>query len=360
MKKWLETSQVLDRLAELQGAGKRAALATVVRVRGSAYRHEGARMLVADDGTTTGNVSGGCLEADVREVAMGVIASRTSVRREYCSGTDQVRAWDLGVGCEGMVEVHVALQDATCEPQTRGWDEARRALASHVPFVVCVDVATGNVACVTATAISGEVVAAVAAAARNLLPSGSSGIEAIGGRDVFLDVFQPPPQLVIVSAGEDARHLARFAADVGFRVVVIDHRPGLLEPARFPKGTLLVDATPDALPGKHALDDDSYVVVMTHNYSDDREYLRAVLGSDAPYIGMLGPRQRTERILTELSAMGPVDDARVFGPVGLDIGTDGAEQVALSVIGEILAVRSGRTPSSLRERRESIHAATGG
>ncbi len=246
-----------------------------------------------------------------------------------------------------------------CEPQACGWEGARRALASHVPFVVCVDVATGSVACVTVTATTGDVDAALVAAARKLLVSGSSGIETIAGRDVFLDVFQPPPQLVIVSAGEDARHLARFAADVGFRVVVIDHRPGLLGARTLSRGHAAGRRCHSRCsPGRHALDDDSYVVVMTHNYADDREYLRVVLGSESPYIGMLGPRQRTERILTELSAMGPVDDARVYGPVGLDIGTDGAEQVALSVIGEILAVRSGRTPASLRERRESIHAAT--
>jgi len=100
-------------------------------------------------------------------------------------------------------------------------------------------------------------------------------------------------------------------------------------------------------------------VVMNHNFADDQAYLRALLKTSATYIGMLGPRQRTERILRNLAAEGsPVDDARVYGPVGLDIGTDGAEQVALAVIAEILAVRSGRRARSLRDRQAAIHAST--
>jgi len=105
-----------------------------------------------------------------------------------------------------------------------------------------------------------------------------------------------------------------------------------------------------------ALDAASYAVVMTHNFADDQAYLRALLDTPAAYIGMLGPRQRTERIVRNVSAGRPVDEARIFGPVGLDIGTDGAEQVALAVIAEVLAVRSGRRADSLRERPTPIHA----
>src|SRR2546425_12365875 len=107
MKQWLETREVLDRLAQLAGAGKRAALATVVRVRGSAYRHEGAKLLVAEDGTTTGNVSGGCLEQDGREVALQGIRTGRPELRNYCSSADQIAAWDLGVGCGGQVDAFV-------------------------------------------------------------------------------------------------------------------------------------------------------------------------------------------------------------------------------------------------------------
>src|SRR3989454_10870385 len=117
MKQWLETRAVLDRLAERVRAGRRVALATVVRVRGSAYRHEGAKLLVAEDGGTTGNVSGGCLEQDVREVALQGIRSGEPQLRSYCSSVDEIEAWDLGGGWEGQVDVFV---EPATGPRARG------------------------------------------------------------------------------------------------------------------------------------------------------------------------------------------------------------------------------------------------
>ncbi len=362
MKQWLETREVLDRLTLLVRAGGRAALATVVRVRGSAYRHEGAKLLVAEDGSTTGNVSGGCLEQDVREVALQVIRAGRSELRSYCSSADEVAAWDLGVGCEGEVLVSV-------EPVTAPRPRERELLDGREPFVVC-GVMPGKGEggrgrlIVTQDATEGDLGSAdlnarAARQARTLLGSEQSGLHEIGGRSVFFDVFLPPPQLVLCGAGDDARPLARFAADVGFRVVVVDRRPGHLTVERFPTAARLVASDGAELLERLALDAASYAVVMTHNFADDQAYLRALLDTPAAYIGMLGPRERTERIVRNvrnLGAAGPVDEARIFGPVGLDIGTDGAEQVALAVIAEVLAVRSGRRADSLRERPTPIHA----
>src|SRR5256885_1849972 len=260
MKQWLETREVLDRLALLAQAGRRAALATVVRVRGSAYRHEGAKLLVAEDGSTTGNVSGGCLEQDVREVCLQVIRSGRAELRSYCSSADEIEAWDLGVGCEGEVDVFI-------EPVTEPRSRERALLEGRRPFAVCgVMPGKGELPgkgeggrgrlLVTSDVVEGELGSAdlnsrVAAHARTLLGTERSGLHEVGGHTVFFDVFCPPPQLVLCGA---------------------------------------------------------------------------------------------------------VDEARIFGPVGLDIGTDGAEQVALAVIAEVLAVRSGRRADSLRERATPIHA----
>src|SRR6267378_8048487 len=130
MKQWLETREVLDFLTAAGTAGKRAALATVVRVRGSAYRHEGAKLVVAEDGSTAGNVSGGCLEQDVREVALHVIRAGEPQLRSYCSSSDEIAAWDLGVGCEGQVDVFV-------EPVVADRPRERALLGGREPFVVC-------------------------------------------------------------------------------------------------------------------------------------------------------------------------------------------------------------------------------
>ncbi|PYP00006.1 MAG: hypothetical protein DMD60_00300 [Gemmatimonadetes bacterium] len=361
MKQWLETREVLDFLARVRAEGKRAALATVVRVRGSAYRHEGAKLVVAEDGRTAGNVSGGCLEQDVREVALQVIRSGEPELRTYCSSADEIAAWDLGVGCEGQVDVYV--EPAEARPRERAMLDGRRS------FVVCTllggkrETGNGNRLVVTADGADGAIGSKdlntrVATKARELLESGESGIHEVGGRSVFFDVLTPPPQLVVLGAGDDARSLVRFAADVGFRVVVVDRRPGYLTVERFPGAVALVKSGGDELDEALSLDGECYAVVMNHNFADDQAYVRALLKRPVAYIGMLGPRQRTERILRNLAVEGPMDEARVYGPVGLDIGTDGAEQVALAVIAEILAVRSGRRARSLRERRAAIHASS--
>jgi xanthine dehydrogenase accessory factor len=364
VKRWLETRQVLaaiDRAARASSRGEASpaedgsapgrrdaarpigALATVIRVRGSAYRHEGAKLFVPAEGEPVGNVSGGCLEEDVREVARRVMESGIPERRTYCGGSNEIAAWDLGVGCEGEVEILI-------EPVPDARDDARRALEAEEPFVIVTPLDAGGPA-------HPRVLRGPAAAA--LIGDGRSRIGGFEGRESFLDVLEPPPRLLIVSAGDDARHLARLAADVGFRVVVADRRPGLLAPERFPAGSRLVETDAAQLGERIVLDAASFAVVMTHHFADDTDYLRALLRSPVGYLGVLGPRSRTDRILGILRAGGPVDEARIFGPVGLDIGTDGAEQVALAILAEILAVRSGRRPRSLRDRRAPIHAAEG-
>src|SRR2546429_3412757 len=205
MKQWLETREVLDRLAQLARAGGRAALATVVRVRGSAYRHEGAKLLVAQDGGTTGNVSGGCLEQDVREVALQVLRTGRPELRSYCSGADEVAAWDLGVGCEGEVEVFV-------EPVTEPRPRERELLDGRRPFAVCGmmpgegEGGRGRLI-VTQEAAEGDLGspdlnARAAGRARTLLGTEQSGLHAIGGPPgVFFGVFPPPPLPLLRARG---------------------------------------------------------------------------------------------------------------------------------------------------------------
>lgn len=349
MKQWLETRQVLSRLAEWHAAGTPCALATVVRVHGSAYRHEGAKLVVAADGRVEGNVSGGCLEADVREVALRVIRSGEAERREYCGSADEIAAWDLGVGCEGVVELLI-------EPVRDPRAAERSMLDAEEPFVVLTDLATHARQVLVGESALAWMSGGDPRLARDGRGGGESRLVDDGRTALFADVMLPPPRLLVVSAGDDARHLAALAASVGFRVVVADRRPGLLTADRFPSPIRCVETDAARLGERVVLDAESFAVVMTHHFADDTEYLRSLLRGPTRYVGVLGPRQRTERILGILRADGPVDQSRIFGPVGLDIGTDGAEQVALAVVAEMLAVRSGRRPQSLRDRRAPIHS----
>lgn len=361
MKQWMETRQVLDRLDALLLDGRRAALATVVRVRGSAYRREGAKMLVAEDGSSTGNVSGGCLELDVREIAVAVARSGQAQLRTYCSAADEVSAWDLGLGCEGQVEIFV-------EPVREARAYERGRLDGRAPFAVCTVVAgspdsVGRRMAATSVAIEGSLGtttfdARVAQRARQLVGQGRSSLEQFDDVTVFVESLLPPPQIVICGAGDDARPLAQCAASVGFQVIVVDRRGGLLAEGRFPTEVTRVESDGERLLERVAVDSTCYAVVMTHNFADDQAYLRALLATPALYVGILGPRRRTERLMAHVGRQLALDDtkrARLYGPVGFDVGADGAEQVALAVLAEILSVHAGKDGRPLRDRRSSIH-----
>lgn len=325
MSSWAETSCIITRIGELYAAGTPAALATVVSVRGSAYRRPGAKLLVCADGSTIGNVSGGCLELDVREVAQRVMQTGKPELRKYCSAEgDEVAAWDLGVGCDGEVEVLI-------QPVKDTWAIESEFLARNLPFTI-------------------RTVIKPLSLSRTVVGTTTPSVES--EEHVFADFLEPPPTLVLFGAGDDAVPLARLAQEIGFRVAVVDRRPGLLSEARFPAPIRRFDSGRSQLPDALAIDENALTVVMTHNYADDRDYLAALLPTSIAYIGVLGPRQRTDRMLATL---GIENEERVFGPVGLDIGAEGAEQVAVAILAELLAVKAGRDGGSLRERSQPIH-----
>jgi xanthine/CO dehydrogenase XdhC/CoxF family maturation factor len=184
-------------------------------------------------------------------------------------------------------------------------------------------------------------------------------VQAVAGRRVFIEVLPPPPHLLVCGGGDDARPLVAYAADVGFRVTLLDHRPALLAPEWFPQALRRVVARPEdpdlALPPPAR----TLAVVKTHSLAHDREWVRRLLAAGLPYIGVLGPRGRTEAILRDVgpgaAAGGPAPE-RVFGPVGLDLGADGPRQVAISIVAELLAFTARREPRHLSARQEAIHA----
>lgn len=358
MNHWKETAEVLSRLAELTAAGRRAALATVVHIVGSAYRRPGAKFLIEETGDTLGSVSGGCLEADVREVAKGVLETGRPSLRHYSTGADEDVVWGLGLGCNGLVDVFI--QSATEGPLAGLEDRLRGLLAGDASFVVAT-VLDGDDAGAVLIAGPEEAHGSLGAAdldalavekARSLMPAGRSGVHPVGDRPVFFEVQPPPPHLIVCGAGEDARPLVAYAADAGFRVTLVDHRKGLMNPAWFPQAARLILARPEE-PADLPPAERSLAVVKTHSLSHDREWARRLLTAGLPYVGLLGPRARTESILREI---GMPEDGRVYGPVGLDLGADGPRQVALSIIAELLAFTAGREPKHLSERTEAIHA----
>lgn len=358
---WNETAEILERLEQLQLSGRRSALATVVRIAGSAYRRPGAKLLVEEAGDTMGAISGGCLEADVREVAKHVLASGEAQLRCYDMRADETVLWGLGLGCAGEVDVFVQPVGPAFAPVLARWRELLRADAAFA-VATAIDAAAGSHAtCLIEQAGNGSghctlgppaIAEAIWSAGRRLLADGDSGVHSVIERTVFFEILRPPRHVLVIGAGDDAMPLVEYAAESGFRVTVADHRPGLLSAGRFPAACSVVHARPDdpevALPMAGAL-----AVVKTHSFLHDREWARRLLAAGAAYIGLLGPRRRGEAIRRDVGAE---HDPRWFGPIKLDIGTDGSRQIAISIVAELLAFTARRPPRHLSEREEAIHA----
>jgi xanthine dehydrogenase accessory factor len=358
--RWQETARIFERIVRVADPGQRAALATVVRIDGSAYRRPGAKLLVEEAGTTLGGVSGGCLEADVREVAASVMRSGDTRLLHYDTGDDDGPAWGLGLGCGGSVDVFV--QPVTSDPLLQIARRARTLFEGDDSFAVATLVEgpgeVGRALLIEAAGVTAgstgetELDQQIARKAADRLRQGESGLATVGSFRVFTEVQAPPPRLVVFGADDDAMPLVAYAADAGFRVVVVDHRPASLSPERFPAAARLVLQAPDGEGASLPLGASSYVVVKTHSLAHDQAWIERLLPTPVPYIGLLGPGKRLGRILGRLGAGGE----RVFGPVGLDLGAEGPHQIALSIVAELLAVRSGREPRHLRDKEGAIHA----
>jgi xanthine/CO dehydrogenase XdhC/CoxF family maturation factor len=374
LKHWQEMAHILDRVLALGRQGRGTALAMVTQISGSAYRRPGAKLLVEAGGSFLGSISGGCLEEDVREIGLGVLDSGASRLLHYDTGTDESKLWGLGLGCDGEVDILVRPISAVDAAGDNGlWTRVRALLDGDAPFALAtlvdaeggrpgdtIVVGTGGLLAGAlrehrphfgpeTAALEAEVVRLASAA----LAGGRSRFDTLGARRLFTDVLLPPPKLLVCGAGDDARPTVALAAMMGFRVSVADHRSAYLTAERFPEAQRLFLIRPEedapGLPG----DIDTYAVIKTHSLMRDTAWVKRLAATEIHYLGVLGPRARIEKIAAELGMHG---DPRLFGPIGVDIGADGPEQVGLSIVAELLAVHAHRKPRHLRERMESIHA----
>jgi xanthine/CO dehydrogenase XdhC/CoxF family maturation factor len=354
-----ENERLVRAIDHARQAGQRIAIATVVRVRGSAYRREGARIVVREDGSYECLLSGGCLEPVVAEIAAQVLESGQPVIREYDLEEDSI--WSLALGCSGAVDIYIErLED---DPLTNDW---LATICGTEPAVVVkrLSGAPGRllvrerdtVGSLGDDALDREAIAAARARMRATVPA--SGPEQIGGAEVFFDVTLPPPELVIFGAGPDAEPLARQGWELGFTVTVVDVRAAFLTHERFPHARLM-SAHFSRFHEALVLHQRSYAVIMNHHLERDRESLRFALESGAAYVGALGPRSRFQKLLGGLHEQGVVLDpaqvARVHSPVGLALGAESPEEIAVSIMGEILAIQRGFDGGFLAGCDGSLH-----
>jgi xanthine/CO dehydrogenase XdhC/CoxF family maturation factor len=365
-----EITDVLEAIESLSAKGERMALATIVAVRGSTYRRPGARLLVPEDGAPIGNISGGCLEGDVADMARIVMEEGRAKLAGWDLTADDDEVWGLGLGCNGAIEVFIEPADRAAEVA----GALRMALEEERPISV-VTVLESPLAAVESGARivvkpdeasegslgDAAVDKAATAAALEQLVAQTSEIRTLPGEiRAFVEVLEPPLRLLICGAGHDAIPLVKAASILGWNPVVIDDRPGFLTAERYPEATGFVHVEqPEDAAQASAADERAFATVMTHNFLRDKAYLRSFLRSPVAYIGMLGPAARTQRLLMDLADEGVViteaDRARIHGPAGLDLGSEGPEEIAGSIVSEIVAVRRHRDGGFLKERPGPIH-----
>jgi len=354
---------LLPHLGRWQREGEEIALATVVRVRGSAPRRPGARLAVTRGGRMVGSVSGGCVESDVYERAQCVLDDGQPILVTY--GAADELGLEVGLACGGSIDVLI-------EPFAAGAarNALRRALEKRTPAAFCVAVGPVELCGRSLTlAAGGEVAGAVAPEldaelveiAGSLLAGESSQVIERTWREtsaeIFIESFPAPPRLFVIGATHTAIPLCRIAKEVGFEVTVVDAREVFATEERFSEADSLVRAWPDEAFEKIELTPDCNVVALTHDPKFDLPALALALRSPAGYIGALGSRRTHARRREQLLAQGFSDAelARIRTPVGLDIGARSPEEVALSIVAEMVAQRRGRDGRPLKERRAPIH-----
>jgi xanthine dehydrogenase accessory factor len=337
-----------DVITDLDAWGEtRVALATVIDVKRSAPRPPGAKMAINDRGEVSGAVSGGCVEGSVVEVAQEVLAGAPPRVVRY--GIEDEQAWDVGLPCGGEIAVWIQA-DPHPEFAQLAREDRRGALVT--------DLASGERWLVTADGPAPEGLAAEALeVAEDLMWRERSELTTLGDRELFVDVTHPAPRLLAVGAVDYARQLCRVARATGWRPYVIDPRGFFARPDRFPEAEEVVAAWPQEGFARLGIDRATAIAILTHDPKLDDAALMAALESDAGYIGAMGSRRAQARRRERLVEHGVSEEAmaRISAPIGLDLGALTAEETALSIMSEIVALRHGRSGGRLKDAEGRIH-----
>jgi xanthine dehydrogenase accessory factor len=370
-----EIKDIIKAFKKAAENGKRTALATVVSVEGSSYRRPGARMLITEDGELTGAISGGCLEGDALRKALFVMSEQRAMVVTYDTTDEDDAKIGVGLGCNGIVRILIepVIEREINHPVAM----LETAIQKREPAVMitvfsfdrsvqqqpgtCLLYISGRMMISTEKNIHPDHFKAAAEAAFASQTSLAANYRYASNEfTALVEVIKPSVSLVIFGAGNDAMPLTNISSILGWDTTVIDGRRNYATPARFPNIQGLVIAKPEAALSGILFDNQTVCILMTHNYNYDFAIFRQLLTKEIRYIGVLGPRKRLDRMLQELRAEGIEPDEsmlrKVYGPVGLDIGAETAEEIALSIVSEIRAVLDNKDGASLRTKAGAIHA----
>ena len=367
-----EINEIIAAYKKAVQKGVKTALATVVYVEGSSYRRPGARMLVEEDGRMTGAISGGCLEGDALRKALLAIHQNQNKLVTYNSMDEEDVEFGVQLGCNGIVHILFEPIDATDDNNPIALLERSQLYRREAVLVTLFSLRNFHghqpgtcffldKEAKYSTIDDDALQAIVEIDAASVLETGSSVIKEYEAFELtaFVELLQPSISLIIVGAGNDAFPLVEMTKVLGWQITVADGRSTHANAQRFPDVHQLIIGKPADVIDQLVPDEWTVFLLMTHNYKYDLAMMKLLLQINCKYIGTLGPKKRLERMFDELKEEGiTVTDeqrAMIHGPIGLDIGAEAAEEIALSVLAEIKAVFAERTGGFLKNRSVSIH-----
>ncbi len=365
-----EQKSIVKAYKKIDLTKRKVALATVVKVRGSSYRSPGARMLITDEGTWVGSISGGCLEGDALRKARQVMADGKAITVTYDTREESNQNLGIGLGCNGVIDVLLEPINPSRSDNVISIFEKLIAVKEPVAMATVFSASSQNGERVLINS-DGQVIS-------NANPLLSKSVEKDLGHlfnhkksftkeyqlnnetiEVFLELIQPSISLIIFGGGFDARPVSKLAKSLGWNVSVTDECVAHIAPVFFPSADKLSLCQRDFVDRDFDIDPYTACVLMSHNYEYDRDVLKKLLKTETPYIGILGPRKRFDKMLSEFSDKGidltPQDFHRIHSPIGLDIGAETPDEIAISIISEIQGKFSNRSGGFLKYRNAPIH-----
>ena len=368
-----EISEILKAHSQAKATGKKTALATVVKVEGSSYRQPGARMLVTEDGLLTGAISGGCLEGDALRKALLSIHQQQNKLITYNTSNEDDSEVGLQLGCNGIVHILFEYIDDAVENnpiqllQQLEFERKdavvatvfslKRQAAQQGTLLFYRENETPIYANNTALNILEDVKQAL-----NIKATVVRQLHDEQENEVLADYINPPVSLVIVGAGNDVQPLVKMTSLLGWEITIGEGRATHATKKRFPEAKNVFVVKPEQLLENISIDAQTYFVLITHNYKYDLAVLKLLVQTNCNYIGILGPKTKLNRMLDDLNSEGiQLTEEKlttIYGPIGLDLGAETAEEIALSIVAEIKAVMSGKQGVSLKYKTEKIHSST--
>jgi xanthine dehydrogenase accessory factor len=364
-----EFKSILTAFNKVNFAERQAALATVVKVRGSSYRSPGARMLITDDGKWVGSISGGCLEGDALRKARQVMTSGVPKTVTYDTREESNQNLGIGLGCNGVIDVLIepitAHKNSSLFFKQLVEKNQPAALAtvfqglSGIGETLLITEDKGIVSQVSNPSLS-DLIAEDLVTVFNARVSHAktflvSGIE----YEVFLELVQPSVSLLIFGGGFDARPVSQLAKSLGWSVEVTDECVAHIAPLFFPEADKLSLCQRDFIDRDFEITPFTACVLMSHNYEYDRDVLKKIIQTESPYIGILGPRKRFDKMLEEFKRdrfeLTDEQMQRIHSPIGLDIGAEAPDEIALAIVAEIQSKFANRSGGFLKERNGPIH-----